>query len=310
LTGEYGHANFIDWLKKWDEEPGWGGFVYATATGGFERQQCHDDYAIPVTYYPAPPPAWDVLLTGQPRANFKKQVPQGPVGDADPRNRRTPNRGAFGGPVVAHLVDVEISSLEVRYTYPDPVLTPFDYMLAKCRGLSAAIVAFLAKYDDRISRDMELRRETIPGVAGQTWLQDHPFEYPLDGKAAEWCLEAVYQASVLLDSHGSIQGDERWPNPPQPFNSGYYRRRQILQRLSDPSGAKVWSFLKVAGELPAMLQDESRKYLVDPKDRSVDYLTRQYLYDVASELHRDVTRALAGCQGPGARHYNYQGPPA
>jgi hypothetical protein len=312
LAGEFGSGSFIDWLRKWDAEPGWHGFVYATATGAFERQQLHGgDYPIPVAYYITSPPPTSVSLSDRPPPNWKRaQGGPGTVGDADDRNRRTPRRGPFGGPVAHEFVDVDISMVEFRYTFPDPVLTPFDFLLAKCHALNGEILAFLARYDSRIDKDMEVYSEILPGVR-ENWLKDFPFEYPLYGETIQWCLRGVDQATLLLETHGPRQGDERRPEPAQPYSAGYHRRLQILHRLKGSGTPKMWSFADIGGKLPEMLQDANAKYLVDAKDKDAAYLTPKYLHDVAHEIHADVTRAFEACRASAASlHYNFEGPPS
>jgi hypothetical protein len=48
-----------------------------------------------------------------------------------------------------------VQPLWVRYTYPTPILTPFDFIIAKANDLIAAIIAFAATYDATVLPGMD-----------------------------------------------------------------------------------------------------------------------------------------------------------
>src|SRR6185437_8835541 len=106
-----------------------------------------------------PPGALTVNLTAQPAEDTLTETPLGVVSESDPANMTTggsttpdPQRvGTRPWP----LSDADKSWLDVRFTQPIPCLTPFDFILAKCRMLSSAIVGVVAKYDGQIDKDID-----------------------------------------------------------------------------------------------------------------------------------------------------------
>lgn len=197
----------------------------------------------------------------------------------------------------------------VRYTFPTPILTPFDFILAKINNLVALIVAFISKYDERMIADMDARTEIIPGVASKNWLEDFEFRAPLHGPYIEWSLNAIYAAMDSLSKHYTEVGDERRPNPPQRHNEGYMRRLQVLRGLSVLTGPHNGSFHRIALYLNGILQDEDPRHLVASRQRDLDDLRASDLHDLAMNIHQDILKALRAFLSPGTGlEYNYEGP--
>jgi hypothetical protein len=309
LTTDGGPGNFVAWFQKWDTEHSWSGFVYATANVELQRQEVvSSDDPYPVTYYLAG--ELRVSTSSKPQPNWKEEGPSLIAGPADDRNYRTAGKPA---PVSdpKYNVSVGISSLKVRYTYPNPILSPFDFILAKSNSLIGAIVGFLSKYDERIFRDMDVRVEIIPDVAHLNLLAEVDFYYPLYGPAIKWCLQALFNANDLLAKHAPEQGDGRLPNPPQKYNEGFYRRLNILRLLSAAPGPKSGSFHQIALQMREILRDENPRHLLPTRDKDLDGITIQYLQDAAMDIHADVQRAYAACgKSPSNLEFNYEGPPA
>lgn len=112
-----------------------------------------------------------------PLPNFKHEERRITLGPQDPQNRRSAGRKPpFHHP--KYEVSVHRSSLEVHYTYPNPVLTPFDFIEAQANALIGQIVAFVSKYDPLIPTEMTARSEVIPGVADYDWLKGHKYPRP------------------------------------------------------------------------------------------------------------------------------------
>ena len=309
LAGETSPGNFVNWLHKWDTERAWGGFVYATATVNLERQalQDSDDDPYPVAYYLAG--AINVYPTHKPLPNSKQKGPYLLVSESDERNHRTGGRQEAPYADPKYTVVVEIKPLWVRYTYPNPILTPFDFILAKSNSLIAEIVAFISKYDERIVRDMDVRSEIIPGVASHNWLDGFDFQPPLSGPYITRSLSIIYNAIDVLSKPGPEQGDGRMPNPPQRQNAGYHRRLQILRQLVTPPGPRSGSFHQIATDLGHILLPANPRHLVASRDKDLDDLTVQDLQDLAMDIHADIQRAFKACRTPATGlDFNFEGP--
>jgi hypothetical protein len=315
LTTDGGPGNFLEWFQKWDTGHAWNGFVYSTVSADLKRQEvwggnastASESLRYPVTYYLAG--ALRVSASSKLQPNWKEQGPTVLAGPEDDRNYRTAGRPApYSDP--KYNVSVRISSLKVRYTYPNPILSPLDFILAKSNSLIGNIVAFLSKYDDRIFSDMDVRVEIVPGVAKVNLLADVDFRYPLYGPSIKWCLQALFNANDALSMDAPQKGDDRLPNPPQKYNEGFYRRLNILRLLSTPPGPKSGSFHQIAVNMRQILRDENPRHLLPTRDKDLDGITVQYLQDAAMDIHADVQRAFAACsKSPMNLEFNYEGSP-
>jgi hypothetical protein len=170
---------------------------------------------------------------------------------------------------------------------------------------------------------MDVRSEIIPGVKMYNWFEGHPYPPPLHGPAITWCIEAIYNAIDLLGKHEPEHGDAARPNAPDPWNAGYFRRLQILRKLSTGPvpkdrnritaslpGPKSGSFHQIALNLRQILTDEHPRHLLNPKDPELNYLTLTYLIESAMEIHGDITRTYKAMRAPAvAIEFNYEGRP-
>jgi hypothetical protein len=322
-----GSGNFVDWFHKWVTQEGWSGFVYATVTLSLNRQSIADHEEDPhsVTYYPFG--LVTVFPTHEPLPNAKRPSTSAAggaeiwVGSTDARNWRTFGRQP---PSLSpeYEASVAISEVWVRYTYPNPILTPFDFILAKANSLLAEIVAFISKFDGFVLRDMDVRSEIIPGVAYQNWFEEFEFREPLYGPYLHWCMTHILVAVDLLAKHTPEPGDERLPNPGFNYNTGYYRRLEILRQLASPGARPPPShdgshrrhalpmplFRQVGLFLSQSLRDEHPRHLVTPRDPDLDDLDVAELSRLACEIDEDIKLVYAACRAPKtALEFNYEG---
>lgn len=199
--------NIFFWFARWSD-PNWSGFVYLTADAELERQESNqDDDPYRVKYY------WDTIpmvsFSDKPPRNAKTNRVIKHAGAQDEDNRSTGGKPLpYNSP--GYNLAVEISTLKVRYTYPRPYLTPFDFMIMKCNNLIASIIEFVSNYDEQIISEMDVSDEVFEGVRVY-WLNKHVFSAPLDSDAVHRSLLTLIEAVRLLSLHAHGSGDSKRP---------------------------------------------------------------------------------------------------
>ena len=283
--------NFLAWLTKWNTDHTWRGFVYSQIDIGLHRQEEDEETPFHVKYYPEAAPA--ITFVDKPLANARTQTTLGLAGPQDPKNRST--GGGPAGYDPEHNISVQMSQVRVRFTHPAPTLTPFDFMIVKCRHLIAEVATFIAAYDDTIVAGMNLRDE-IPGGLGKIyWLDGHPFPAPLNGPAIQFCLKSIYWVADNLSVHAHLQNDFARRERTDRFTIGFYRRQQILFELSRRRPMRkvadsLTSIARATTSTPGILED------------------LDYLRELAASIDDDLVRTFAACsRSPTSLEYNYQG---
>lgn len=303
-------GDFMAWYKKWNVEPGWSGFVYATVWIYLEQQEARtDDYPYEFTYWigESPHPI-EVSLSTNPPSNKKVTAKViGAVGETDPRNRITQGRQApYSEPKYAIAVDIR--QLDILYSYATPVLTPFDFLIVKCNILIGEFATFLSRYIPTFFAEMVGISSAEERATSFQLFSKANFGEPFDDEAVRWCFGALLWAADELDKHSPKGGDTNTHKGFPTLNMGFHRRFQILSGISGGPGSKS-SFRTIASQLSRIARGDHRKYLLKPIDNSLDYLTPEYLRDLALEIHEDVQRAAKASLSETTRlEYNYQGP--
>jgi hypothetical protein len=293
--------NILLWNSRWSDT-NWSGFVYLTAYAELERQESNqEDDPYRVKYY------WDTIplvsFSDNPPPNSKSKRFVALAGPPDKRNRTTGGKpGPHSSP--EYNIVVEISRLKARYTYPQPYLTPFDFMIMKCNNLIASIVEFVSRYDERIISAMDVSDEVVEGVHVY-WLDKHEFAAPLHSGAVHRSLVNLMEAVRVLSLHAHGGGDSKRPPNSPIYNNGYFRRRDILTKLYTNnrklSGLRLFDFIEAQlGQLLA------KRQLSQLENQDIDYLMQQ-----AASIGADLKRTLERCNAPAtALAFNYEGKPA
>jgi hypothetical protein len=289
--------HFLVWLEKWNTEQTWKGFVYPQIDSELQRQQQVDsDAAYSVKYYwEGPHP---ISLVDTPQINARQETVESlHASETDPRNWSTHGRKApYSDP--EYNIVVKISHLKVRFTSPLPALTPFDFILVKCRHLVSEIVTFISQYDAVVD-GMDVREEIMADVQVY-WLQGHKFPAPLNSPQIHFCLKSIFLAIDALKTHAGWENDFDKKDRADQFNLGYYRRLEILRQLASPrrefAGKRL--FYEVGLQLGLIAERRSSSISED--------LT--YLRKLALSIDDDVVRAFKDCRkSPVSLEYNYQG---
>jgi hypothetical protein len=182
--------------------------------------------------------------------------------------------------------------------------------MVKCNALISEIVAFLSRYDPTVYAGMEVQSE-MAGIKFN-WFATYTFGEPIDVDVVRWVFSTLLAISEHLTKHLPEHGDNAIPKHAlgANLNTGYHRRLQLIREISDGPGSKI-SFRKIANLLNRIVKDENPRYLLKPVDPTLEYLTPEYLGDLAMDIHDDIERILNACQHPPTDvEYNYQGPPA
>ena len=355
MTDEAAAASFSSWLRKWDSEKSWHGFVYATVTIQLERAELRehdlsDPYSAsygaesihpaapgsdadlktvkrilpgyemqvkewrdyPITYRFAG--AMDIAVSDVPPSNAKKAGTATYKSALDPGNPRVPQKIREAGYTQDRgAADVEVQPLWVRYTYPTPILTPFDFIIAKANDLIAAIIAFAATYDATVLPGMDPLPRDPQGYQLPMFRDFRPAP-PLNGPAIAASLAAIHAAVQLLSEHSREDSDTVIPHAGQRYNRGYLRRQHLLNRVRTgdvqryPNERKrVVSFRELQLQFLTKICSEEGPGPRATNGEDVESVTRIELLELAESIHTDITRAYDATKVL-TLGYNYNGP--
>ena len=283
--------NYLFWLDKWLAGT-WRGFVYTQVEhGDLERQEANSDDEYAVKYYWGSGPR--ISFTDDPQPNTRREGSATHVGAQDQRNLSTLGRPLPASDPKYNIV-VRISSVKVRITHPVPTLTPFDFIIVRCRALLAEVVTFISQYDADIFPGLSVADDVF-GLDGQKiyWLEGHTFARPVDTARAHFCLKTLVYAVARLSEHAVRDKDFKTRN--NNFTEGYFRRLTILRELGGPQGR--YEGRRMLHEIGLQLLR-----LVKESDDTATELSK-----VAFSIDDDLVRALKECQKTNASEYNYQG---
>jgi hypothetical protein len=292
--------NIVHWAERWSDRA-WSGFVYSTVDAELERQESNqEDDPYQVKYYADTIPL--VSFSDIPPANTKATlISSTNYGPTDDRNRATEGGPARYSP--EYNIVVKASTVMVRYTYPEPYLTPFDFMIMKCNNLIASIIEFVSHYDEQIISEMSASDEVFEGVHVY-WLQNYNFSAPLDSGAVHAALLNLLAAVRVLSLHAHGRGDSKRPSHSRTHNNGYFRRREILKTLYDNNkqlrGMRPFDF--VEAQLAQLLVN---RQFSQREEQDIDYL-RQLAQSIQSDLQRTWGRCIAP---ETSLEFNYEGKP-
>jgi hypothetical protein len=310
LADESYDRNFLHWFKQWNQMPRkFRGFVYGQIDIDMERQEESTDGPYKVKYY-ADAPHLSFFDVPQPN----RRVVTSRLGWKGPQDKD--NRSTNGGEVrydPEYSISVDISFQSVTYTPPQPTLTPFDFVIVKCRHLITEIVSFMSRFDPSIIEGMDIRTEIIDPAGifrGEKvyWLKGQTFASPLESDEIHFCLKTTYWVIDTLDGHALRDGDYRRKDKADKFNAGYYRRLAILRLATSSKGAlggseryAVRPMHDVAGHLRQIVSKYDKGIVADI----------EYLMDLATSIDDDLRLVLKECQSSAwALEYNYNGRPA
>ena len=327
----YTLGNFPHWLDKWNNGRKWSGFVYVQTSINLERQEeQYSEEPYSTKYYLAGA-APDIVLTDNPLENWKDKKVEALVFPRDPRNRTTGGRDAPHSNPEYNAVKfnaVEISQLAVRYTYPGPILTPFDFIIVKSRQLLAEIVAFISQYNSGVMEGMEIEYG-YGGLKKGNLFANATFDRPLVSERVRFCTDAILAANAFLSDHvlqrsdlihvvpGKVATEYKYAK----FNNGYYRRREMLMKINSPQSGRVTLFRQVGLQLNDLVTNVNPRYVINPLapdpetvrrlglvSEGLKYMTTGYLAEFAFDIDSDLKRALADCNGESTSlEYNYEG---
>lgn len=306
------YNNLLFWLDKWNNDKQWTGFVYAQVFISLERQQeiysDDDESFFNVKYFINQVeegfPALDTKLTDTPLKHFKTESSRFSVGPQDKRNNSTLGREAPNAGSEYYLA-VDISYLKVTSVYPAPILTPFDFITIKCRNLISEIVAFLSKYDENIIVGLNIRDE-INQFLKINWIKDYKFSYPLNNKRVQFCFDVLFWTVDNLETHALRDNDLQRKDETDRYNIGFYRRLNILRKVSSPEPKynNVRPMYKVGLELLNLLDTDDNKYLNKNIDSDLNYLNTEYLSEMAIDIDADLKRVFGNCKENPQFEYN------
>lgn len=296
LGNEANPRNFVYFLNRWESDKSWAGFVYAQIdVANINRQEQQDsDSPYAVKYYL--PGAVNVTFVEKPLPNYRKQGEGFYVGAQDERNWSTFGRPApYASP--EYSITVKISRLDLRITHPAPSLTPFDFIIAKCRGLIGEIVDYVSRHDERVYEGMSVAEE-VYGLGDithkkQYWLEGMQFHAPLVSENVHSALLNLLGVIEFLSAHSPRKGDgEIWN---EKWTRGYLRRLLMLREVA--TGRKEFRGRRIMEEVSSRVLN-----LVKAEDE-----TLRELSDYAQGIDDDLRRTYQRCQSTNTLEFNYQG---
>lgn len=303
--------NILHWIRKWDSEPSWHGFVFAKISLEVIRNE-HDPSAgsrapNPIRYYAngALNPQFAEMSIQSTRTRTESPTRRLEPDDRD--NMFT--GGKSGDPAENGNQDVSLRTtylyrhvesrmLKVHVTAPTPSLTPFHYLIFKCRDLMAETIRFISRFDEDF---WDMPAFDDDGALSTYWYEDAQFPKPIDPAAAHYCLRSIHELLKLLGKHGS----ER-----ESLQKGWDRRLAIVQKVYVPTLDKR-PLLDIARALFRLAQGLAPERFRPRQDPELAYLSADYLHDAAMALENDfrrVYRDMVSEKNPARSHlYKYSG---
>jgi hypothetical protein len=320
LTDPSYSLNFLYWFNNWESNKKWVGFVYAKIEVTLMRQELtyvHPDTENRIRYF---------LNNNRPVINFAQlalfinnsktvtdigyYMPQDAYNLFTGGENNDPNRvyramkeqnKNIGEPGEKYFEEMKLysisvanaSSVKVKYIVPSPVLTPFDFVIFKCRNLVIEILQFIAKYEQYFIVDMP-----FDNIWGVNWYEDMQFSHPINTENVHWCINSLYWVISNLSTHTADYDDKT--------TEGKDRRWRILADVIPPNSNKR-ILRDISNRLYNIVSDLDEKYLVNTRDPELDYITYDYLSNSAIEIENDLKRMLADLTSSDkARAYAYE----
>jgi hypothetical protein len=308
--------NFLFWLEKWNTDKDWEGFVYVEVHIPIEKQarlQSDPDEGYNCKYYGSGTPPV-INLTDNPVENEFTEKKTGIKGPGEVGNLSTgPNQPPYSDPMYNY--GVETSDLDVLFTQPIPCLTPFDFIIIKCRTLFSSVISFISKYDPLISKDTDtyIDENFIEEFLKGDVFKGYKFMQPLNDGIIHYALSLIFWVINYLSRHSAIKSDFDMGMDNINYNKGMFRRQQLLFGLTRPLKEdnnpfrkyemKTSPFYDLGLLLMKITEGETKRDLVKPIDPEIKDLTKVYLAEFAIEIDNDIKRAFRDTQ---KRPYQYQ----
>jgi hypothetical protein len=287
LTDPQDPQNVVYWLKLWDSDERWLGFVYTNVRTNLIRQE-HDTSwgstrtAVPLRYYAGQIKAQFVVHSSA-RAHESDVVSRRALAYNDPENLFT--LGSAGDPGFDNLelrneyltLNVQSQWLQVSRTCPTPTLTPFHYVIFKTRELLSEVIRFISRFDENL---MLMEPFTEDTFFTTNWYEGVEFSAPIDSASAHYCLKFLQELVELLETHGPRDGESS--------EAGYQRRVQIVLRLVGPNRTRRIS--QVATRLYGLASNVSYTDYRPEQDPELSYLDNEYLRRLALGIEADLVR--------------------
>ncbi len=320
LDNERHPQNLLHWVREWDRNPKWLGFVYVGVAGDLIRQE-HVPRVSSARKAPYPIRYWVSSLTyefkrwSRESSREKKEgatrelQPQHPenlftLGEfGDPFNREE-NKGPTPSAAVGDLRsdylyrDVEARRITLRVTSPTPILTPFDYLLFRCKDLMTEILFFISKYDEHFLVTAPFTRETLFTI---NWYEGVKFPEPIDSDGAHFCLKKLFAMIQLLETHPPLQNESA--------EAGWERRRRIIAEIVPPNRTRN-PRTDLSTRLHWLASDLNYATYRPDQDPDFAYLTNEYLSRLADEIKRSARRMyddMKDRNSPRSFEYRYMG---
>lgn len=315
LCNENHSQNLLYWVREWDQNPKWLGFVYVGIAGNLIRQE-HVPRISSAKKAPYPIRYWSSGLTydfkrwSLESSREKKEGPTRELGPQHPENLFT--LGEFGDPnnkaenqdmsrwgAVVDLRsdylyrDVEAKMLHVRVTSPTPILTPFDYLLFKCKDLMTEILLFISRFDEYFlftapftSWRNDVSNDASRGPIFTTyWYEGVKFPTPIDSGAAHHCIKKLFAYVQLLETH--------MPREKESAEAGWERRRRIIAGIVadiGPPGRIRNTRADLSYRLNFLASDLNYTAYRPNQDPDLAYLTNEYLFTLADDIQKTACR--------------------
>lgn len=310
---------------EWQQKMG-GGFVYAEVRIFLERQELildpyrfENNYSeVPYKYryfrYTEPKNRVEelqkptILLKDHSLNNFrseKKLIRLDPVNGTNkftggivnhPANkyREKPNEnpGSEYNKSSKHFDEshANLTMVNVKYKIPSPVLTPFDFIIFKCKDLIVDIMRFVSKYDEAIVLEIPFKSNDFFDIY---WYDGYPFPDPLRSDYVHYCLKNLNHIIKLLSLHTTNHDDK--------YFKGKQRRVSLINEIRRPRLLhRVASYLY--GIVDGLDQD-----LVKLNDPELKEINNEYLYKSVMEIQIDLERVYKDITSPNKfRSYQYE----
>lgn len=186
--------------------------------------------------------------------------------------------------------------LNVKYKVPIPTLTPFDFIIFKCRDLILEILRYISKYYESHFIPAPYDEESFWNIY---WLEGVPFNDPINSHNAHICIQSLHSMIQTLSQHS--------PKYDNKTSHGTRRRLFLVRQIhSHAKGNQI--IYRIIRGLRQLSKDEDERYLAKPIDPELQYINMDYLCSQAKKIEDDLNRVLGDLSNTSrSLLYNYNG---
>jgi hypothetical protein len=281
--------NISYWLSNWNNDKKWIGFVYGQIV---MTVQIHQEKLY--TYIPDHELKKYYFANIPDKVNFKRDLTENTLLEKyDVTFQPNDKRNLFTGEHSMTFIADNVAGRIINYTMPTPILTPFDFIIIKCRSLIAEIISFVSHYDSYVVEGMEqFNNDDYFDIYRINWLENYP---PINSSNAHYCLTEIDKTIHFLKQHKPDDNSDFERGAVYELTKGHNKRKLLLEQLNRRAIKGKTKFYHIGLLLNNLI---SAQY-----DSSL-------LMNLAFDIDEDIKKAYQDCISKNkyrAHHFEYRG---